>query len=87
MLSSVLRSPRAIQVNIAIMRAFVELRRTLHSRKELAAKLAEMERRIEGHDEQIRDIFEAMRELTSPPPERPRRIGFTPPGPGTDLES
>jgi len=79
MLSSVLRSPRAIQVNIAIMRAFVELRETLHLNKELAVKLSELERRIEGQDEEIRNIFEAIRQLMSPPLEPPRRIGFMPP--------
>jgi len=50
MLSSVLRSPRAIQVNIAIIRVFVRLRETLALHKELAHKLAELERKIEGHD-------------------------------------
>jgi len=77
MLSSVLRSERAIQVNVAIMRAFVGLRQTLAAHKELAAKLAELERRIEKHDESIRTLFEAIRQLMAPPPEPPKRqIGF-----------
>jgi hypothetical protein len=76
MLSSVLRSPRAIQVNIAIMRVFVRLRETLALHKELAHKLAEVERKIEGHDTSIRTLFDAIRELAAPPA-RPRRgIGF-----------
>ena len=61
MLSSVLRSPRAIQVNIAIMRVFVPLRETLALHKQLAHKLAELERKIEGHDSSIRALFDAIR--------------------------
>lgn len=77
MLSGVLRSPRAEQVNIAIMRAFVRLRETLSLHKELAHKLAELERKIENHDENIRTLFEAIHQLMTPPPEEPRRaIGF-----------
>jgi hypothetical protein len=56
MLSSVLRSKQAVQVNVAIMRAFVRLRETLYLHKELASKLAELERRIEGHDTAIRSL-------------------------------
>lgn len=78
MLSSVLRSPRAVQVNIAIMRAFVQLRQILGSHAELARKLSELERRIEGHDEGIRSIFEAIRQIMAPPAaDQPsREIGF-----------
>ena len=61
MLSSVLRSRRAVQVNIAIMRTFVRLRRILSSHKKLAEKLAELEGKIQTHDEQIRSIFDAIR--------------------------
>lgn len=76
MLSSVLRSKRAIQVNVAIMRAFVRLRETLSLHKELAHKLTELERKIAGHDESIRTLFEAIRQLMIPP-EKPRKeIGF-----------
>jgi hypothetical protein len=64
MLSSVLRSPRAVQVNVVIMRVFVRLRETLALHKELAHKLAELERRIERHDAGIRTLFEAIRHLT-----------------------
>jgi len=76
MLSSVLKSERAIQVNIAIMRAFVRLREMLSTHKELAHKLAELERKIERHDEEIKAIFDAIRQLMAPPEKPRRRIGF-----------
>jgi phage regulator Rha-like protein len=76
MLSSVLRSPRAVQVNIAIMRVFVRLRETLALHKELAHKLAELERKIESHDAGIRTLFEAIHHLTTPPAKPNREIGF-----------
>ena len=77
MLSSVLNSERAINVNIAIMRAFVKLRQILSTHKELVHKLNELERKTEKHDVDIQSIFEAIRQLMAPPPERPRRIiGF-----------
>jgi len=77
MLSSVLNSERAIEVNIAIMRAFVKLRQILSTHKELAHKLNELERKTEKHDIEIQGIFEAIRQLMAPSPEKPRRmIGF-----------
>ena len=76
MLSSVLRSKRAILVNIAIMRTFVQLRQMLTTRRELAKKLTELERRVEGHDQQIQSIFDAIRRLMAPPSPTQRRIGF-----------
>jgi hypothetical protein len=81
MLSSVLKSKRAVQVNIEIMRAFVKLRELLASHKDLALKLAEMEKK---YDSQFKVVFDAIRELMSPiePPEptpKPRRIGFRTP--------
>ena len=76
-LSSVLHSQRAVQVNIAIMRAFVRLRETLSLHKELAHKLAELERKIENRDESTHTLFEAIRQLMTPPAEPPRKeIGF-----------
>ena len=72
MLSSVLRSKRAIQVNIAIMRAFVKLREILSTHKDLAQKLNELEHKIERHDEEITAIFEAIRQLMAPPPPQQR---------------
>jgi len=73
MLSSVLRSPRAAQVNIEIMRAFVHLRQMLQANAELAKKLAALEAK---YDTQFKVVFEAIRELMTPPPKAPRRIGF-----------
>ena len=61
MLSSILNSDRAIEVNIAIMRAFVELRKISSSHKQLAQKLSEIEARLEDHDESIEAIFDAIR--------------------------
>ena len=79
MLSSVLRSRRAIQVNIVIMRAFVKLREILSTHKELAHKLNELERKVESHDKEIQSIFSAIKQLMAPPPDPPkRRIGFKP---------
>jgi hypothetical protein len=79
MLSSVLRSPRAVEVNIAIMRAFVKLREIIASHKELAQRLEEMESR---YDAQFRAVFDALRELTEPPEKPRRRIGFGTPSAG-----
>jgi len=76
MLSSVLRSERAIHVNVAIMRAFVRLRETLSLHKELAHKLTELERKIEGQDESIHTLFEAIRQLMTPPEQPRKEIGF-----------
>jgi hypothetical protein len=76
MLSSILHSERAIQVNIAIMRVFVRLREMMATHKELAFKLIELEERLEGHDEQIQNIFEAIRQLMSPPERERKKIGF-----------
>jgi hypothetical protein len=73
MLSSVLQSPRAVQVNIAIMRAFVKLREMLASHRELARKLDAMERK---YDSQFKAVFDAIRELMMPQDKPRSRIGF-----------
>ena len=74
MLSSVLRSPRAIAVNVEIMRAFVRLRRLLATHADLARKLEALEKK---YDAQFRVVFDAIRQLMAPPPEPPkRRIGY-----------
>jgi phage regulator Rha-like protein len=73
MLSTVLNSKRAIQVNIEIMRAFVRLREILATHKDLARKLEEMEKK---YDEQFAVVFRAIRELMTPPNAPKRRIGF-----------
>ena len=80
MLSTVLNSPRAIAVNIEIMRTFVRLRLILASNKELARKFAALETRIDSHDETIVDILAAIRQLMAPPePKKKRPIGFVTP--------
>lgn len=84
MLSSVLNSKRAIQVNIAIMRAFVRLRKILLTHKDIAAKIAALELKYKNHDTRLSEydkhitaIFEAIKKLMAPPTEKPRRIiGF-----------
>ena len=76
MLSSVLNSERAIQVNIAIMRVFVKMREIVSTHKELAHKLSLLERKMEKHDAEIRTIFEAMRQLMILPEKPKRKIGF-----------
>jgi hypothetical protein len=76
MLSSVLGSPRAVKVNIAIMRAFVRLRETLDSHRELANKFAELRQRVGRHDEEIAAIIDAIRQLMAPPAKPRREIGF-----------
>ena len=73
MLSSVLKSERAIQVNIAIMRSFVKIREMLSAHKDLARKLEEMEKK---YDAQFRVVFEAIRQLMKPPEKAKRKIGF-----------
>ena len=76
MLSSVLRSIRAVQVNIGIMRAFVRLRELLLSNAGLARQLAALEGK---YDAQFKVVFDAIRQLMAPPPEKPKpRIGFNP---------
>ena len=76
MLSSVLRSERAIQVNIAIMRVFVELRKIVNFHKDLAYKLNQLEGKMEKHDAEICAIFEAIQQLISVPDKPKRQIGF-----------
>ena len=73
MLSSVLKSDRAAEVNIAIMRTFVQLRRLMDSNRELARKIAEMEKR---YDEQFGTVFQAIQELITEEDEPKRKIGF-----------
>ena len=73
MLSSVLRSDRAADVNIAIMRTFVQLRRLMDSNRELARKISEMEKR---YDEQFRAVFQAIQQLIAAEEEPKRKIGF-----------
>ncbi len=76
MLSSVLKSERAIEVNIAIMRAFVKLRELLSSHKDLTKKLEELERKYESHDKHIKFVFEAIRQLMAEPKKKRYKVGF-----------
>lgn len=73
MLSSVLKSERAVQVNVEIMRAFVHLRGLVSHNHELARRLDDLESR---YDRQFKAVFDAIRELMAPPPAQKRRIGF-----------
>ena len=77
MLSGILHSKRAIQVNIAIMRAFVNIRQVLLIDKKLAEKLEELERKYQLHETDIQVIFEAIKKLIEPPDEPPKpRFGL-----------
>jgi len=77
MLSGILNSQRAIKVNILIMRAFVKLRKIVSGHKKLLYKLEELERKVEMHDMDIRDIFEAIRQLMDLPDAHRKITGFT----------
>ena len=76
MLASVLNTPRAIEMSVYVVRAFVTLRAMLTTHRELAHKLAELERKVASHDVRIRSLFEAIRQLTAPLERPHRRIGF-----------
>jgi hypothetical protein len=79
MLSSVLRSPQAIAVDIEIVRAFVRMRQLSFANEELARKIDELDRRVSKHDKAIAEIIEAIRQLMAPPsPKETRPIGFAP---------
>ncbi len=77
MLSSVLNSDRAVQVNIRIMRAFVKLRHVFSGNKQFEMKLKELEGRLSIHDKDISDIFEAIRQLVGIPNEKRKIKGFS----------
>jgi len=76
MAATVLNSERAAQMSIFVVRAFVRLREMLASNRQLAAKIDELESRLETHDEAIRDLFQAIRELMLPPETPRRKLGF-----------
>jgi hypothetical protein len=78
MAANVLNSPQAVQASVLVVRAFVHLRQMLATHRELAQKLAELEQRIDGHDEAIIDLMTAIRELMAPPPVNKPKIGFQP---------
>jgi ATP-dependent Clp protease ATP-binding subunit ClpA len=77
MAASVLNTPRAVEVSVFVVRAFVRLRQLVVTHQELAKKLTELEQKVIGHDEAIRAIVAAIRDLMTPPSEPPRgRFGF-----------
>jgi len=76
MLASVLNSERAIETSIFVVRAFVRMREILTVHKELARKVSELERRVTGHDEDIKTLVAAIRQLMQPPSPKKRRIGY-----------
>jgi len=76
MLATVLNSQRAIEASIYVVRAFVRLREALATHRAVARKLAELEKRIESHDEHIQSLFHAIRQLMTSPEPKKRKIGF-----------
>jgi len=76
MAANILRSKRAVQMSVLVVRAFVRLRQMLATNKELAAKLAELEHKVASHDTHIQSLFDAIRRLMEPAKPKPRRIGF-----------
>lgn len=76
MAANVLNSPRAVQMSVFVVRAFVRLRQMIATHKEITAKLAELERKVTSHDTQIKTLFEALRQLMAQPVPNRRRIGF-----------
>lgn len=77
MAATILNSPRAVEMTVYVVRAFVQLRELLASNTELARRLDELERKLEGHDAAITAILSAIRELMNPPEATRRGIGFT----------
>jgi phage regulator Rha-like protein len=77
MLSSVLNSERAIEINVLIMRAFVKLREIISTHKKVEQKLKEIENKLQDHEEQIVQIIEVINELLASPPAEKKKIGFT----------
>jgi hypothetical protein len=77
MAAAILNSPRAVQMSVYVVRAFVQVRELLASNTNLARKLAELERKYQHHDEAITAVLAAIRQLMSPPPAKRRSIGFT----------
>ena len=77
MAAAVLNSPRAVEMSLYVVRAFVKLRQALASNKELTHKLDQLERKLQTHDQAIVGILKAIRELMNPPEPERRGIGFT----------
>ncbi|OHC64812.1 MAG: hypothetical protein A2045_00535 [Rhodocyclales bacterium GWA2_65_20] len=77
MLGNVLKSSRAVEVSLLVVRAFVQIREMLSTHKDIAAKLDQMERKLSSHDQAIAGLIDAIRQLMAPPPSTRRGIGFT----------
>ena len=76
MVAGVLNTPRAVEVSVYVVKAFIQLRELLASHTELSHKLMELESRLDSHDEQIATLIEAIRQLLAPPDKPERQIGF-----------
>jgi len=76
MAATVLNSERAVQMSVFVVRAFVRLREMLATNRHLAAKIDELENRLETHDDAIQELIQAIKELMAPPEPRRRKIGF-----------
>jgi phage regulator Rha-like protein len=76
MAATVLNSPRAVEMSVFVVRAFVRLREMLSTNEQLVAKFEELEKRLEAHDTAIEDLLEAIRQLMIPPDTPRREIGF-----------
>ena len=76
MAAGLLNSPRAVEVSVFVVRAFVKLRQLVLTHKELAGKLDQLERKFAGHDDTIRQLVEAIRQLMAPPDPPARQMGF-----------
>ena len=87
MAASVLNSKRAIEMSIFVVRAFVQMRQSLAMNQHVIAKLAELEARLDSHDEEIHDLVEAIQELLAPLPANNRRIGFEAPAGSAKLKT
>lgn len=77
MAATILNSPRAVEMTLHIVRAFVQLRRLLASNRQLAEKFAQLEQKVSSHDQAIVGILNAIRELMRLPEPKKRPIGFT----------
>jgi hypothetical protein len=77
MLGNVLKSPRAVEVSLLVVRAFVQIREMLSAHKDISAKLDQLERKLSSHDQAIAGVIDAIRQLMAPPVPARRGIGFT----------
>jgi hypothetical protein len=87
MAAAVLNSVRAIEMTVFVIRAFVRMREALAANQQIAAKLTELESRLENHDADIQELVEAIRSLMSPPARNPKRIGFENPAGAVNFKS